>query len=89
MWLSTAYGRRTAYVAVHQYWRTDRRRLFAAVQEIMVAHEGRPHWGKEHAVARDYLETVYPRLGDHLAVRADVDPSVAFLNTHVRQVLGL
>lgn len=89
VWLSTAYGRRTAYVAVHQYWRTDRRRLFAAVQEIMVAHEGRPHWGKEHAVARDYLETVYPRLGDHLAVRADVDPSGTFLNPHVRQVLGL
>lgn len=53
------------------------------------AHGGRPHWGKEHAVAQDYLEAVYPLLGDHLAVRADVDPSGTFLNPHVRQVLGL
>lgn len=89
VWLSTAHGRRTAYVAVHQFWRTDPTRLFTAAQRIMVAHGGRPHWGKEHAVGRDYLRGVYPRLEDFLAVRADADPGGVFLNPHVRQVLGL
>lgn len=89
VWLSTAHGRRTAYVAVHQFWRTDPARLFTAVQRIMVAHGGRPHWGKEHAVGLEHLSSVYPRLGDFLDVRAGVDPDGVFLNTHVRQVLGL
>ncbi|QIK85023.1 FAD-binding protein [Sanguibacter sp. HDW7] len=89
VWLSTAHGRRTAYVAVHQFWRTDPTRLFAAVQRIMVAHGGRPHWGKEHAAGIEHLRSVYPRLGDFLDVRAGVDPDGVFLNAHVRQVLGL
>jgi len=89
VWLSTAHGRRTAYVAVHQFWRTDPTRLFAATQRIMVAHGGRPHWGKEHTVGVDHLRSVYPRLDDFLGVRAGVDPDGVFLNAHLRQVLGL
>ncbi|MGP7960147.1 D-arabinono-1,4-lactone oxidase [Sanguibacter sp. A247] len=89
VWLSTAYGRDTAYVAVHQYWRTDPTRLFTAVQQIMLAHEGRPHWGKEHRVGLDHLEAVYPRLGDFRAARAAADPSGMFLNAHLRRMFEL
>lgn len=89
VWLSSAYGRDTAYVAVHQFWRSDPTCLFTAVQQIMLAHEGRPHWGKEHRAGRDHLARVYPRLGDFLDARAAADPSGMFLNGHLRAMLEL
>ncbi|MFM9500784.1 D-arabinono-1,4-lactone oxidase, partial [Streptomyces galilaeus] len=45
-WLSTASGRASGYLAVHRYWRADPTAYFAAVEEVMLAHDGRPHWGK-------------------------------------------
>ncbi|MGO1316103.1 MAG: D-arabinono-1,4-lactone oxidase, partial [Cellulomonadaceae bacterium] len=89
VWLSTAHGRDTAYVAVHQFHRGDHRAYFAAVQQIMTAHGGRPHWGKMHDVGADYLAEQYPRLADFARIRADVDPDGVFLNPYTRTVLGL
>ncbi|MGO4593298.1 D-arabinono-1,4-lactone oxidase [Leifsonia sp. 2TAF2] len=87
-WLSTAYGRETGYIAVHRYYREDHREYFSAVEEIMVAHEGRPHWGKLHRQDADSLRTVYPRFDDFLAVRDRLDPERRFENAYLRRVLG-
>ena len=89
MWLSTAHGRESVYLAVHRYHHEDPADCFRAVEELFLGLGGRPHWGKEHAVGLEHLSSVYPRLGDFLDVRAGVDPDGVFLNTHVRQVLGL
>ncbi|GAA0257984.1 D-arabinono-1,4-lactone oxidase [Cryptosporangium japonicum] len=88
LWLSTAHGRDSAYVAVHQYHRTPHEEYFRAVQEIMLPLEGRPHWGKLHYLDAGELSGRYPRFGDFLAVRDRVDPDRAFGNAHLRQVLG-
>jgi FAD-linked oxidoreductase len=87
-WLSTAYGRETGYVAVHRYYREDHREYFGAVEEIMVAHEGRPHWGKLHTRDADGLRAVYPRFDDFLAVRERLDPDRRFHNAYLHRVLG-
>ena len=87
-WLSTAYGRETGYVAVHRYYREDHREYFGAVEEIMVAHEGRPHWGKLHTRDADALRALYPRFDDFLAVRERLDPDRRFENAYLRRVLG-
>ena len=87
-WLSTAYGRETGYIAVHRYYREDHREYFSAVEEIMVAHEGRPHWGKLHRQDADSLRAVYPRFDDFLAVRDRLDPERRFENAYLRRVLG-
>lgn len=88
VWLSTAYGRESAYVAVHQYHRLDHRRYFAAFEEIALAHEGRPHWGKLHTRDAAFFAQAYPRFGDWLAVRDRVDPDRVLVNPHLQQVLG-
>lgn len=88
-WLSTAYGRATAYVAVHQFHRVAHHDYFAAVQNIMLAHDGRPHWGKMHTLGADYFTTQYPRLPDFIQVRAEHDPAGMFLNPYTRQILGV
>ncbi|WP_285116117.1 D-arabinono-1,4-lactone oxidase [Leifsonia sp. fls2-241-R2A-40a] len=87
-WLSTAHGRASGYIAVHRYYREDHREYFGAVEEIMVAHEGRPHWGKLHTRDADALRTLYPHFDDFLAVRDRLDPERRFENAYLRRVLG-
>lgn len=87
-WLSTAYGRASAYVAVHQFHRIAHQEYFAAVQDIMRAHGGRPHWGKMHDLDATYLAQHYPRMGDFNRVRAEYDPTGLFSNPYTTQVLG-
>lgn len=88
LWLSTASGRPTAYVAVHEYHRRDHREYFAGFEAIATAVAGRPHWGKWHSRARSDLTPVYPRLGDVIAVRDRVDPERRFANDYLERVLG-
>ncbi|TDQ49562.1 D-arabinono-1,4-lactone oxidase [Actinorugispora endophytica] len=88
LWLSTAYGRETAYVAVHVYRGTPHEAYFADLEAVFTNVAGRPHWGKLHTRDLAYLETVYPRLGDALAVRERVDPRRLFANAYLDRVLG-
>ncbi|KUJ68642.1 FAD-linked oxidoreductase [Streptomyces albus subsp. albus] len=86
--LSTAYGRDTAYIAVHMYRGTPHQAYFAAVEQIMTAHQGRPHWGKLHSRDAGYLADVYPRFADFTALRDRLDPDRVFGNDYLRRVLG-
>jgi FAD/FMN-containing dehydrogenase len=87
-WLSTAYGRESGYIAVHRYFREDQREYFAAVEDVMRAHEGRPHWGKMHTQDASSLRECYPRFDDFLAVRDELDPERRFRNPYLDRVLG-
>ncbi|MEU4835480.1 D-arabinono-1,4-lactone oxidase [Streptosporangium sp. NPDC023615] len=87
-WLSTAYGRPSAYIACHVYRPTPNPAYFEGVEEIMTALGGRPHWGKLHTRDAAYLATVYPRFADFLAVRDALDPAGTFTNDHLDTVLG-
>lgn len=86
--LSPAYGRETAYLAVHMYQGMAWRPYFAAVQDIALAHHGRPHWGKRHSVPADRLASLYPAWDRFQAVRSRLDPHGTFANDHLRRVLG-
>ncbi|PXA68093.1 D-arabinono-1,4-lactone oxidase [Cryobacterium arcticum] len=88
IWLSTGQGRATGYIAVHKYYRENPREYFAAVEAIMRAHDGRPHWGKMHNLDADSLRAVYPHFDDFLAVRDRLDPERRFANRYLERVLG-
>jgi FAD-linked oxidoreductase len=88
VWLSTAYGRESAYVAVHQYHRMPHERYFDAVEAIVAAVDGRPHWGKLHGLGADRLAELYPRFEDFGAVRRAHDPTGLFTNEYADRVLG-
>ncbi|WP_295775453.1 D-arabinono-1,4-lactone oxidase [uncultured Microbacterium sp.] len=87
-WLSTAFARDSGYIAVHRYWRADHRAYFAAVEEIMRIHGGRPHWGKLHTLDAEALRGRYPRFDDFLALRDRLDPTRMFRNDYLDRVLG-
>jgi len=88
VWLSTAHGRESAYLAVHQYWRLPYQRYFSAVEKIVAEHDGRPHWGKLHWLDAERLGELYPRFADAQRVRAQADPTGVFDNDYLVRVLG-
>jgi L-gulonolactone oxidase len=88
IWLSTAHGRESGYVAVHQYHRRDFEPYFRAVEAIAKDVDGRPHWGKLHWRDAESLRRTYPRLDDFAALRDKLDPQRIFDNAYLRQVLG-
>ncbi|TXK20036.1 FAD-binding protein [Homoserinibacter sp. GY 40078] len=87
-WLSTAHGRESGYIAVHRYVKDDPEEYFRAAEQIFLAHEGRPHWGKMHYLDAAVFADRYPRFGDFTAVRDRLDPDRTFRNAYLDRVLG-
>jgi FAD-linked oxidoreductase len=89
--LSTAYERDSLYLAFHTHHRSDwgdHAAYFAAMEKVMLAHDGRPHWGKVHSLAAADLAAKYSRFGDFLSLRDRLDPDRVFANDHLRRILG-
>jgi L-gulono-1,4-lactone dehydrogenase len=86
--LSTAHGRDTVYVAVHQYRRMEFETYFRAVERIMDDYGGRPHWGKRHYQVAATLRPRYPGWDRFQVVRARLDPEGKFANDYGERVLG-
>jgi FAD-linked oxidoreductase len=87
-WLSTAYGRDSAYIAMHVYHAAPHQEYFRDMEALMTAAEGRPHWGKMHTRSAEQLRQAYPRHGDFVALRDKLDPERRFGNAYLTQVLG-
>jgi FAD/FMN-containing dehydrogenase len=86
--LSPAYGRPTGYIAVHVFRGTPHERYFHAVEAVMAAHGGRPHWGKLHCRTADDLAPAYPMWEQFQSVRRSLDPAGVFQNAYANRVLG-
>ena len=87
VWLSTAYARETVYLAFHTNVRTDHREYFGAVEGVLRAYDGRPHWGKLHTRTAADLAPAYPRFADFVALRDRLDPDRLFTNAYLERVL--
>jgi FAD/FMN-containing dehydrogenase len=88
LWLSTGYGRDSAYIAIHMFHASPQAEYFSGVEEIMTGLGGRPHWGKMHTRDADYLRGCYPRFGDFVELRDTLDPERRFGNSYLERVLG-
>jgi FAD/FMN-containing dehydrogenase len=88
LWLSTAYGRSSAYIAIHVFHASPHQEYFRDVEAVMTGVAGRPHWGKMHTRSAEYLRQAYPKHGDFVALRDELDPERRFGNPYLTQVLG-
>ena len=86
--LSPAYARDSVYLAFHTNPQTDHRGYFRAVEDVLRAHGGRPHWGKLHTRAAADLAPDYPRWQDFQSMRDRLDPDRLFTNAYLERVLG-
>jgi len=84
IWLSPAYQRESAYIAVHMYRGMPYRSYFTHIEQIFRRYDGRPHWGKLHTRSADGLAALYPRWHDFRRLRAELDPRGIFLNDYLR-----
>jgi len=88
IWLSTGYGRDSAYVAIHQYTGLPYQGYFDRFESIVAEVAGRPHWGKLHSLDSGRLRPLYPRFDEFRRVRDEVDPEGRFGNAYLGQVFG-
>jgi FAD-linked oxidoreductase len=86
--LSTANGRASGWIAVHQYIGTPYETYFQGVEAIMDDYGGRPHWGKLHFQRAATLAERYPEWDVFRSARARLDPQGTFRNAYLDRVLG-
>lgn len=86
VWMSTAYARDTITISVHQDVRLDEAPYFRACEEIFLAYQGRPHWGKVNYLSGTQLAACHPRWREWWQVRDQYDPSGTFLNAYLHSI---
>jgi FAD-linked oxidoreductase len=86
--LSTAFGRDSAYIAVHIYKGMECEPFFRDVEDILRGYDARPHWGKMHYRDAEELSKLYPRWDEFIALRNQLDPQRTFSNAYSDTVFG-
>jgi FAD-linked oxidoreductase len=89
IWLSPAYQRDSAYIAVHMYKGMPYAKYFRVCEAIYQNYQGRPHWGKMHTLDYRTFARLYPHWHDFLRIRERLDPQGMFLNDYLRAMLGV
>ena len=87
-WLSPHHGRASVTLSLHQAADRPHEPFFRAAETILLAHDGRPHWGKVHFLDAAALAPRYPLWQRFAALRDEFDPARVFANAYVRQLLG-
>ena len=88
-WLSTAHGRETVTLSLHQGAELPWQDFFADLEPLLRAHGGRPHWGKRHSLGARELAPLYPQFDAFRRLRSELDSHGRFLNDHLRGLFGL
>ena len=86
IWLSPAYQRDSAYVAVHAFRGVPYEEYFRTMEAIFRSYGGRPHWGKIHYLSAPDIAASYPRFADFEALRRQFDPDGVFLTPYLRSL---
>ncbi|SDM34600.1 FAD/FMN-containing dehydrogenase [Catalinimonas alkaloidigena] len=88
-YLSTAYGRETAYVDIPLLQNTvGDYEILERYQDLIFTHGGIPHWGKINNRLYgkiDITQKNFPRLGIWQRVRAQLDPKGTFISVFMEQ----
>ncbi len=88
IYLSPAYLRDSAYIAVHTYNKKKFHNYFAAIEAIFKAYEGRPHWGKIHTRTAEEFARLYPKFDDFSLLRDQHDPEQLFMSPYMETIIG-
>lgn len=83
--LSPCYGRDSMWLGVYNMDHNGWDELLNAFEKIACAYNGRPHWGKEFTVGKDYLQSVYPKWNDFKKLREQSDPEQKMVNKFVQR----
>ena len=86
--MSPAYGRDSAYIAFHTFHKKDHKPYFDAMEEICLAHGGRPHWGKMNSLVAKDVDRLYPEFKTFNKHRKEQDPDKIFVSPYIQKLFG-
>lgn len=81
--LSPTQGEASATISLHQAVGQPWERFFRDAEPILLAHGGRPHWGKVHWLEREQIAGLYPNRPAFEAIRRELDPAGMFVNDYL------
>jgi len=84
--LSPQYETATTVISVSGKPGTDYWDYLRSVDALLADFDARVHWGKLHFLTPERLHALYPRAGDFIAIRRELDPEGVFLNDHLRSL---
>jgi FAD-linked oxidoreductase len=88
IWISPMNNGPAVSISMHQYGPMDWRKPFAAIEPILRAAGGRPHWAKRHTLTRADVDQLYPMAERFREVRRLADPAGKFLNPHLAELFS-
>jgi FAD/FMN-containing dehydrogenase len=86
--LSPVHGRDSVALSVHQNAQLPWQAYFADIEQILLRHDGRPHWGKQHSLTASQLQALYPAWHEFQRVRQACDPHGVFMTRDMTRLLG-
>jgi len=89
LWLSGAFG--ADVVSIHFTWKNRLdlvARLLPVLEERLLPHGARPHWGKLFAASGRDIRPAFARWNDFVALRRRVDPQQKFTNDYLDRLFG-
>ncbi|MBS34715.1 MAG: oxidoreductase [Thiotrichales bacterium] len=88
-WISTARGRDTVTISIHQAFDQPYEAFFRASEILFREHAGRPHWGKMHYLSANELADEHPGTWERFwRAQTELDPRGLFLNPYLRRIAG-
>lgn len=89
IWLSPAYARDSAFIAVHMYKGMEFTNFFKDVEAIFKSFDGRGHWGKMHDMTLADIKSQYTKFDDFLTLREELDPKQIFVNDYMKRLFAI
>lgn len=87
-WLSPCYKRDAIWLGLYNYNFHKWNDILPFYQSFAKQFNGRPHWGKEFVMDKNYLQQQYDRVEDFKKLRNEFDPTNKFENKFIEELFG-
>ena len=87
-WLSPSYKRDSLWIGFYNYEHENWTDLLPFHEEFALSFGGRPHWGKEFTVKRNYLQRNYLKFDEFVSLMQEFDPDGKFRNDFIDSIFG-
>jgi FAD/FMN-containing dehydrogenase len=87
-WLSASYQRSSIWLGLYAYNHEKWNDILPQFEVFAQKHGGRPHWGKEFSLDKNYLRQQHPKIDDFAQVKNELDPNRKFENHFIEKIFG-
>jgi L-gulonolactone oxidase len=87
-WLSGCYKRDAIWLGLYNYAHEKWDKVLPEYEAFAKKYNGRPHWGKEFTMDKNYLHQQYEKMADFKKLKEEMDPSRKFENKFISDLLG-